>query len=287
MRTFKSPIARLVQVAPKHFQLLGLSLVMTLTMLAVTTSAQALRSDQLVLDSMRVHVSAIRAGVPGTNQTAALCAEVEQLITRLSSIQMKFSDWVDLKVLTESTIHQDQVTGPSSQARRERPRKVIGEAYISSLRSDDELLGGLLTAGVSDTDRRQTLAFVKEDLEIKRKFLDRGDFVETCLCQYNAYNYDPAMFTERAGEVLVKAQTLAGTQDIAGYRIFFVQQGWIKDPNHFLTFSSLSSPTRDEYLAPGPYFIWAVKDSKSTDRSLIRIGTQGPSQIVQIAVPAN
>jgi hypothetical protein len=284
MRTFKSAIIRLVQVT-KHFQLISFSLVITLTIPGAST-AQAQRRDQQVLDSMRVHVQSIRIGIPPNDRTAALCTALDQLITRLSSVQGKFSDSEDVE-LYASTTADARVTNASSPQKRERPKTKIGESYISSLRSDDELLSGLLGVGVSDADRRQALASVKEDLEIKLKFLNRGNFVETCrLCQLTGFP-TRLTFTAQAGEVLVRAQTLAGNQDIAGYRIYFVPQGWIKDPNHFLTFSSLSSPTREEYLAPGPYFIWAVKDSTTTDRNLIRIGTQGPTQIVQIAVPAN
>lgn len=255
--------------------------------LAMSVRAQPGPSrDEVVLDSMSNHASTIKLKVRNTDSsTTNLCNDIQALVARLKVThqQIHAGDSDDIIYQTTS-VNGETITTEVG----ERRVTTLSAGYISSLQLDDQLLAELLKSGVVREMRRQTLADVKEDLEAKNTFLTAGSFIEDKTVSITGT--DPAQnvttLIRRAGDVLVTAETLHDTQTIKGYAIYYVPQGWAKVSSHFVSFSSLST-TKGDYLSPGPYFVWAVKGSTKTEPRLTRIGSQGPNQLVQIAVPNN
>jgi hypothetical protein len=252
--------------------------------LSSRVSGQKLPPDQEVLESMKVHLDAITAQARGDQMTVNLCHDLRKLADSLKEIQARYQN--DDYEIYSTTTPGDRTLG---QQNREKHTNRLTEEYVASLRSDDELLSTLISDQVSKSDRDETLAVIREDLRLKKSFLSKGSFIEEM--KIGAMASDPqqmlTLFTARAGDVLVTAQTLHGKQDIPGYRIWFVPQGWAKHPDHFTSFSTLSSPTRGEYIPPGPYFVWAEKGAIKTERSLVRVGSQGPNHLIQFDVVDN
>jgi hypothetical protein len=258
-------------------------------MLPLTTSAQEGSREQRILDSMKTSINAIQTKVQGDRRAKALCKDIIELIGKLGKTHEDVAETGSGETYTTTTTEGRIVNDNSARQMREQHVTRISDAYIAGLQSDSELLASLVDAGTTSETRLETLDVVKDDLQLKYKFMSAGNFIEEITTTITA-STDPrpsTVYTKRAGDVLVTVQTLNGNQDVVGYRVLFVPQGWAKDPNHFGSFSTLSSPTRGEYITPGPYFVWSVKGATTTERNLIRIGSQGPNQLIQIAVPNN
>lgn len=253
----------------------------TLTVSITAPAQDRMPREQQILDTMSTSLAVIQTKIQDDQAATELCQDLREVIGKLKMTHAELTTrHPDVFMSTEGGI-----TNTSNAQRREIHVTEITDIYIASLQSDSDLLARILKVQITADDRRQTLKDVRDDLDIKYKFMSAGKFVEEKDTSISGTNPRNVTFIRRAGEILVKAQTLNNNQDVPGYRVFFVPQGWAKDPVHYREFSSLSSPTREEKISPGPYFIWSVKGSTITDRSLVRIGAQGPHQVLQIAVP--
>jgi hypothetical protein len=257
----------------------------TLTFSITAAAQDRIPQAQQILDAMSANVEVIRTRVQDDRAASNLCNDLRDLISTLKMTHAHLTANRSDEVFTAT---EGRIANTSNAPRREDRRTEITNTYIASLQSDNDLLASILKRQTTADDLRQALNDVKDDLEIKYKFMSAGKFIEEkhVYTAVGSARNPRVVYTRRAGEILVTAQTLNNSQDVPGYRVFFVPQGWAKDPGHYREFSSLS-PTREEEISPGPYFIWSVKGSTITDRSLVRIGAQGPHQVLQIAVPSN
>ena len=169
---------------------------------------------------------------------------------------------------------------------------MITDAYISSLEGDDELLNNLIKSKVDEGELNQVLTDVKEDLEIKLAYLNRGSFIKKTTKVHSPYSIDPHEQITRVetqiGDVAVTVQTKHSDSSLVrGYEIWYVSWGNRRVPSQFLRFSTQSTTDPPENLAPGKYAMWTLKDGKTTPISPISIGTQGAEQSVDLSVPDN
>lgn len=243
-----------------------------------------------VFESMSSHLQVVRIKTKKKTEVNALVDAIEKSLATLKEGHQELSR-SDGESLTFSEIN---INGVVTRI-EERTVSVteFSDGYLASLRIDDELLNGLATSKVETSGLVESLTVVLDDLKIKSDYLNRGRFLEMPVTTSTVTSADLSVKTttitngRRVGDVLVAALAKTGNnQPVAGCTIYFVAKGLAKVPSRFQTFGTLS-PTKPEYLSPGNYLMWAVKDGRTTSPRPVPIGNQIPPESVDISVPEN
>ena len=190
-----------------------------------------------------------------------------------------------IESFTTQTVEQNGVF--ITRVLKEEQVTTLEAEYLSSLQVDDELLTGLTRPGVSKHEIRQTLKDVDEDLKIKIKYLDLGNFIKQTPITIMGDDGNTVTTTNsQAGKIIVSAITKGGNnQPVNGYVVYYIPKGLLrKQPNRAKTFTSLS-PTEKRELSPGNYFMWTIKGSNRTAPRPIPVGDAGSPQSVELSVP--
>jgi hypothetical protein len=250
-------------------------------------AGQALAThDAQVLDSIGSQLRAIQLRAGNKDKRLSdLCDSVAGLAATLKAAHEKLRDRDDGLLYTQTTDGSgSQVTLQSKDVYT----TTLTDEYVSSLEADSELLKRVSEPKVSSGEVYQALLDVKEDLEIKLAHVNAGKFVEVkTVVNVNSDPSEPVTtYDTQVGRIAVVVETKREDNTaVPGYEVYFVAKGLAGDQTRHKSFSTLSSPTKPQYLAPGNYFMWAVKASKSTTRRLVKIGAGGSSESVDLSVP--
>ena len=89
-------------------------------------------------------------------------------------------------------------------------------------------------------------------------------------------------------QILVTVHTMRGTNEVAGFEIFYAPMALLKFKREHNRFPRLSSPTIHKNLAPGYYAIWLKRGSSTNAHVAQLIGGEGQTHFAfDMTVPEN
>ncbi len=140
------------------------------------------------------------------------------------------------------------------------------DAYLTSLRANNRLLNQLK----KQQDEPKALGVLRDvalDLQIKAD---------------NCRNSGDGL----GKEIRVRVHTKAGTNEVAGFEVFYVSKGMLDVKSAYDRFPRQSSPTDERILCPGGYAIWARKKGFTSEPVTLRVGGHGETHLdVDLPVP--